>query len=66
MCNCNHRYLHLDNVQSVNTKFEEDKTANVRAVELHLSGLTGTARHPDKQKVRIIGFFFLNRLHWQF
>jgi len=27
-------------------------------VELHISGLTGTARNPD--------FFFLTRLHWQF
>jgi hypothetical protein len=27
-------------------------------VELHLSGLTGTASHPDVQKIRIIGFFF--------
>ena len=34
--------------------------------ELHLSGLTGTASHPDTQKVRIIGFFSENRLHWQF
>jgi hypothetical protein len=35
-------------------------------VELHLSGLIGTASHPDMQKIRIIGFFFGNRLHWQF
>jgi hypothetical protein len=35
-------------------------------VELHLSGLTGTASHPDMQKIRVIGFFFENRLHWQF
>jgi hypothetical protein len=28
------------------------------AVELHLSGLLGTASHSDKQKIRIIGFFF--------
>jgi len=26
----------------------------------------GTARHTDMQKIRIIGFFFENRLHWQF
>jgi hypothetical protein len=26
-------------------------------VELHLSGLIGTAGHPDMQKIRIIGFF---------
>jgi len=36
-------------------------------VELHFSGLTGTASHPDMQKkIRITGFFFENRLHWQF
>jgi len=32
-------------------------------VELHLSGLLGTARHPDMQKTGIIGFLFENRLH---
>ena len=32
----------------------------------HSSGLTGTARHPDMQKIRIIGIFFENRLYWQF
>jgi len=31
---------------------------------LHLSGLNGTASHPDMQKIQIIGFFFENRLHW--
>ena len=37
-------------------------------VELHLSGLIWTASHPDmqKKKIRVIGFFFENRLHWQF
>jgi len=25
-----------------------------------------TASHPDMQKIRIIGFFFENRLHWLF
>ena len=34
-------------------------------VERHLAGLTGTANHPNMQKIRIIGFFFENRLHWQ-
>jgi hypothetical protein len=32
-------------------------------VELHLSGLTGTASHPDMQKIRIIGFFLIIKLH---
>ena len=35
-------------------------------VELHLSGLIGTAKHSGMQKILIIGFFFQNRLHWQF
>ena len=35
-------------------------------VELSLSGLIGTASHPDMQKMQIIGFFFANGLHWQF
>ena len=34
-------------------------------VERHLSGLTGTAGHLDMHKIRIIGFFFENRLYWQ-
>jgi len=33
--------------------------------ELHLSGLAGTASHPDMKKIRIIGFFFEKRLHGQ-
>ena len=39
---------------------------NNNTVKLHLSRLIGTASHPDVQKIRIIGFFFENRLHWQF
>ena len=35
-------------------------------VELHLSGLIGTASHPDMQKIRKNEFFFENMLHWQF
>jgi hypothetical protein len=35
------------------------------SVELHLSGLIGTASHQDKQIIRIIGFVSENRLHWQ-
>jgi len=29
-------------------------------------GLIRTAIHPAMQKIRINGFFFENRLHWQF
>jgi len=28
--------------------------------------LTGTANHPDTQKIQITEFFFENMLHWQF
>ena len=41
-------------------------TRNEITVELHLSGLIGTASQPDTRKIRIIGSFFENRLHWQF
>ena len=41
---------------------EQDKS---NTVELHLSGLIGTAGSPGLQKFRIIGFF-KNMLHWQF
>jgi hypothetical protein len=39
---------------------------HLKTVEIHLHGLTGTASHPDVQKIRIIGFSFEHRLHWQF
>jgi hypothetical protein len=42
------------------------ETGGANAVELHLSGLTGTTSHSDMQKIQIIGFFFENKLHWQF
>jgi hypothetical protein len=35
------------------------------AVELHFSILLGTASLSDIQKIRIMGFFFENRLLWQ-
>jgi hypothetical protein len=35
-------------------------------VALRLSGLIGTASHPDTQKLRIIVFFFESRLLWLF
>jgi hypothetical protein len=41
-------------------------TLDKYTVELKLFGLTGTARHPDVQEIRIIGFSFENKLHWQF
>jgi hypothetical protein len=35
-------------------------------VEPLLSGLIGMAKEPDMQKIRIIGFLFEYKLHWQF
>ena len=35
-------------------------------VEQHFSGLIWTASHPDVQKIRMIGFFFENRLNLEF
>jgi hypothetical protein len=35
-------------------------------IEIHLSGLIGTASHSDMQKIRIIEFLFENRQQWQF
>jgi hypothetical protein len=35
-------------------------------VVLHLTGLIGTASYSDMQKIRIIGYFFENKLYWQF
>jgi len=41
-------------------------TLKLYTVEVHLSGLIGMASHPDMQKTQITGFFFENRLHWQY
>jgi len=48
---------------------KNEDIANAEAggtVELHFSRLTGTTSHPDMQKIRIIGFLFENKLHYQF
>ena len=34
--------------------------------EFHIFGLNGTASHPDMLKILIIGYFFENKLYWQF
>jgi hypothetical protein len=39
---------------------------NINAVELHISGLIRMNSRPDMQKIKKIGFFFENRLPWQF
>jgi hypothetical protein len=41
-------------------------TLKGNTVELSLSGLIGTESYPDKQKTRIIEFFFENMLNRQF
>jgi hypothetical protein len=43
-----------------------DRRLSVIRVELHLSGYIGTASQTNMQKIRKIGIFFENRLHWQF
>ena len=40
-----------------------DATYQNCTVEFLLSGIIGTANHPDMQKIRIIGFLFENGLH---
>jgi hypothetical protein len=40
--------------------------AIVLTVDFRLSVLIGTLSHPNNQKIWLIGFFFENRLHWQF
>ena len=39
---------------------------NLDTAELHFSGLIRTTSHSETQKIRIIEFFFANRLNWQF
>jgi hypothetical protein len=48
---------------SLTLDFSEKCAALQNTVELHLSGITGRARLPDTQKIRIIGFLFGNTLH---
>jgi len=46
---------------TVNNSYTKSESNNT--TELHLSGLMRMTSHPDMQKIRIIGFFFENRLH---
>jgi len=58
-----------DDFQYISTQYNGNAEApdeNITTVELQLSGLIGTTSHPGMQKIRIIGFFFKNRLHWLF
>ena len=50
----------------INVKFPNNISEWQMGFNLAFKGLIGTAGHPDMQKIRIIGFFFENRLHWQF
>jgi hypothetical protein len=52
---------------AVNTTSYMDKIREFsNTAVLHLTGLIGTASHSDMQKIRIIGYFFENKLYWQF
>ena len=42
-----------------------EEWGKVSTVELYLPGLIETTIYPDIQIIRITGFFFENRLHWQ-
>ena len=53
-------------MQAVGSLTVADTRLKLNTVALHLSGLIWTASHPDKHKIRIIGFFSENRLHWLF
>ena len=55
-----------DRLRASNTKSQVKVKYKTNTVELHLSALNGTTSHPDIQKINIIVFFFVNRLHWQF
>ena len=48
------------------SQVETKRNKYVSTVELHLSRLNGTASHPVMRKIWIIGFFFENKLQWQF
>jgi len=55
--------------QKINNRLQQfgiDSLWTEHRVELHLSGLIATVSHPDKQKIRTIGCFFENELHWNF
>jgi hypothetical protein len=65
--------VNIPHVHSIYQPDREKKSQTIltviqitNTVNFHLSELIGTANHPDMQKIRIIGFFFENRLHWQF
>jgi len=52
--------------QSITSRYSGIFISAAITVELHLSVLNGAASQTDMQEIRIIGFFFENRLHWQF
>jgi hypothetical protein len=52
-------YLYIQVSRSVTVRV-------VCTVELHFSGLIGTASHMDRQIIQITGYFFEKRVHWWF
>ena len=53
-------------IQTAASLYSASSGSLSQTVEHHFSGLMWTASQPDMQKIWIIGFFFENRLHWQF
>jgi hypothetical protein len=51
-------------IQPVNPWANNPSLSTTAYRKLQLSRLIGTARHPNMQKIQIIGFFFENMLHW--
>jgi len=66
--------LFLTNLSTTNMKLYKNSPGILQSktfsflytAKLHLSGINRTASLPDMQIIRIIGFLFRNRLHWQF
>jgi hypothetical protein len=50
--------VHANHTEIFRPQSECTRNAANNALEFHLSGLTGTASHPDMQKIWLIRFFF--------
>ena len=63
--NNNTEFIYLGLVLPSN-QYQFVTAVTLNTIQLLICGLIGTASHPDVQKIRIIGFFFENRLQWLF
>jgi hypothetical protein len=63
--NNNTEFIFLGSVLPSN-QFQFVTVVTLNTIQLLIGRLIGTASHPDVQKIRIIGFFFENRLQWLF